>query len=42
MLFQKENADNVTKTFSAFANSDGRIVVYSVAEDNHMSVNTLL
>ncbi len=29
----KENADNVTKTFSAFANSDGKIVVYSVTED---------
>lgn len=33
----KENADKVTKTFSAFANSDGGIVVYGVAEDNHVA-----
>ena len=32
-VLSKENVDNVTKTFSAFANSDGRIIVYSVTED---------
>ena len=31
----KENADKITKTLSAFANSDGGIVIYGVAEQDH-------
>ena len=33
----KENADKVTKTFSAFANSDGGVVLYGVAEEDHVA-----
>lgn len=33
----KENADKITKTFSAFANSDGGIVIYGVAEEDHVA-----
>lgn len=33
----KDNADKVTKTFSAFANSDGGIVIYGVAEEDHVA-----
>ena len=33
----KENADKITKTFSAFANSDGGIVIYGIAEQDHVA-----
>lgn len=33
----KENADKITKTFSAFANSDGGVVIYGVAEQDHVA-----
>ena len=33
----KENADKITKTFSAFANSDGGVVIYGVVEKNHVA-----
>ena len=33
----KENADKVTKTFSAFANSDGGVVIYGIAEEDHVA-----
>ena len=33
----KENADKITKTLSAFANSDGGIVIYGVAEQDHVA-----
>lgn len=33
----KENADKVTKTFSAFANSDGGVVIYGIAEKDHVA-----
>lgn len=35
----KENADKVTKTFSAFANSDGGIVIYGIEEKDHVASN---
>lgn len=31
------NADKVTKTFSAFANSGGGLVIYGIAEENHVA-----
>ena len=33
----KENADKVTKTLSAFANSDGGVVIYGIAEEDHVA-----
>lgn len=33
----KENADKITKTLSAFANSDGGVVIYGVAEEDHVA-----
>lgn len=33
----KENADKITKTLSAFANSDGGVVIYGVAEKDHVA-----
>lgn len=33
----KENADKVTKTFSAFANSDGGVVIYGISEEEHVA-----
>lgn len=33
----KENADKVTRTFSAFANSDGGVVIYGIAENGHVA-----
>lgn len=33
----KENADKITKTLSAFANSDGGVVIYGIAEEDHVA-----
>ncbi len=33
----RENADKITKTLSAFANSDGGVVIYGVAEQDHVA-----
>lgn len=33
----KDNADKITKTLSAFANSDGGVVIYGIAEQDHVA-----
>jgi hypothetical protein len=33
----REKADKITKSFSAFANSDGGVVIYGVAEKDHVA-----
>ena len=33
----KENTDKITKTLSAFANSDGGVVIYGVVEKDHVA-----
>lgn len=33
----EKHADKVTKAFSAFANSDGGLVIYGIAEENHVA-----
>lgn len=33
----KKDADKITKTLSAFANSDGGVVIYGVAEQDHVA-----
>lgn len=33
----EKHADKITKAFSAFANSDGGLVIYGIAEENHVA-----